>query len=43
MQNPDGGIAAYFNFEGDVLGPSCIMATAMALLVYNEDLIARML
>jgi len=43
MQNPGGGIAAYFNFEGDVLGPSCIKATAMALLLYNEDLIARML
>ncbi|MCL0029991.1 hypothetical protein M1N19_03420, partial [Dehalococcoidia bacterium] len=34
MQNPDGGIAAYFNFEGNVLGPSCIKATAMALLIY---------
>ncbi|MCL0079300.1 hypothetical protein M1O18_00075 [Dehalococcoidia bacterium] len=42
MQNPGGGIAAYFDFEGNVLGPSCIKATAMALLIYNEDLIARM-
>jgi len=42
MQNPDGGIAAYFNFEGDVLGLSCIKATAIALLLYNKDLIAQM-
>jgi hypothetical protein len=40
MQNPDGGISAYF--KGDLLGPSCIEATAIALLLYNEDLIARM-
>ena len=43
MQNTDGGIAAYFNFDGHALGPSCIKATAMALLLYNEDLIAGML
>ncbi|MCL0089246.1 zf-HC2 domain-containing protein [Dehalococcoidia bacterium] len=42
MQNPDGGIAAYVSFEEDVLGPSCVKATAMALLAYNEELIARM-
>ncbi|MBT9163948.1 MAG: hypothetical protein DDT24_00874 [Chloroflexi bacterium] len=41
MQNPDGGIAAYADLDGNRPGTSDSKTTAMALLAYSEGLIDR--